>query len=67
MSVRFIRNLSLVALLLVVSASTAFAQTYWFESYENAVDMIEGQEREEMEEALRTGITLEQLPDGAVS
>lgn len=52
MSVRLVRNLSLAALVLIVSASMASAQTYWFESYENAVDMIEGQEREEIEEAL---------------
>ena len=52
MSARLTRNLSLIALLLVVAATTASAQTYWFETYETAVDKIDDQEREEMEDAL---------------
>jgi hypothetical protein len=52
MSARTIKNLTLAALLLVLTAGTASAQTYWFETYETAVDKIEAQEQAQMEEAL---------------
>lgn len=46
------RNLSLIALLWVVGATAASAQVYWFETYESAVDKIEGEQPEDMEQAL---------------
>ena len=52
MSASTIKNLSLAALLVVLTASMASAQTYWFETYETAVDKIEAEQQEQMEEAL---------------
>jgi hypothetical protein len=52
MSASTIKNLSLAALLVVLTASMASAQTYWFETYETAVDKIEAEQQEQMEEVL---------------
>ncbi len=52
MSARLIRNLSLVALLVIVTATAVSAQAYWFETYQTAVDKIEDPQGDEIEDAL---------------
>ena len=52
MTARLIRSLMLIALVSVVGATTASAQDYWFEEYQNAVDKIDSAEGEQIEEAL---------------
>jgi hypothetical protein len=52
MSARLTRNLFLVALLVIGGATAASAQTYWFETYQTAVDKIEDPQQHEIEDAL---------------